>query len=112
MLLALSAIPALGTTIPAGSGTLSFTVTTYTYQCVNHLDQVTTYTYNVFTNFSYTLSGKTTPLGGMDADYFVDGIGGNTCPTPTDPPISWTVSPDVITFTPVDATGIAKVTPE
>ncbi len=102
---------ALATTITAGNGTLSFTVTTVATQCVNHLQQTTTYDTNTFSGFSYTVSGTTTPLSGKDVDVFVLGIGGWSCPASTDPPISWTVNGYLITFTPLATTGTATVVP-
>jgi hypothetical protein len=116
LMLGLATCVASSTTIPAGSGTLSFTVATVTHQCVNHLDQTVTYQVNTFTNFSYSLSGTTTPLIGTDVDEFTLGLGGNTCPN-TQPPVTLYGAPGfpytnqaVITFTPLSTSGTATVT--
>jgi len=58
--------------IPAGSGTLSYTETTTSVQCsyfyINHIVYSTDYHYT-YSNFSYTVSGVTTPLtGGTTVD--------------------------------------------
>ncbi len=111
LLLSLWTGSALATTIAAGSGTLSFTETTTDVgTCTDKfglVGQIYDYT---FTNFSYTLSGTTTPLAGKDIEV-IPLPGGGDCPTPTDPPISWTVLPYVITFTPAGTSGKAVVTP-
>jgi hypothetical protein len=54
-------------TIPAGSGTLTYTETTTSVACsyfdINHIVNSTDSHYT-YTNFSYTVSGVTTPLSG------------------------------------------------
>jgi len=105
------------TTVAAGSGTLSFTVTgpVEISTCENHLEQVVEVVQYKFSAFSYTASsGTTTTLAGSTAYTFEEGLGGNTCPTPGGPALTWTVSPSLdefttIVFTPTVNTGTTTV---
>jgi hypothetical protein len=90
-------------TIPAGEGTLTYSVTVTSHQCELHPGDFSTYDTSTYDDFSYTVSGKTTPLTGED--YTDDGSGTGTC-LKDYPTITFDVSPGVqIVFTPSGTTG-------
>jgi hypothetical protein len=85
-------------TISAGNGTLSYTVTTTYPVCTPNVGPPKTYTKNVFSGFSYTLSGVTTPLSGDDITY--QDPNGAPCPPTSNPPVTFTLPGEEILFTP------------
>jgi hypothetical protein len=109
VLLILAAGVASATTVAAGSGTLSFTeTTTDAGTCLDKFgEEGPIYNYT-FTNFSYTLSGTTTPLSGEDVEV-LPLPGGGGCPAPKDPPISWAFNGYEVVFTPAGTSGHATV---
>jgi hypothetical protein len=112
VMLALTASAALGgtITIPAGSGTLSFTENTIYPGCVNKMGQDTTYDQYNYSNFSYSVGGVNTPLTGTDQALF--SVVGGSCPAPKLPPVTFITTTAEIVFTPTDlGSGTATVTP-
>lgn len=109
-------------TIPAGSGTLSYTaVATVDGQCGVGLVEKqnatplvignpTYYYLTAFSSFSYTLSGVTTPLSGGGSSFY-DPVGGRDGCVPSNmPPITLTAPGIDIVFTPnTSYTGYATV---
>jgi hypothetical protein len=107
-MLALTASAAFGTTIVAGSGTLSFAENTTYPGCQNKMGQDTTYDQYNYSNFSYSVGGVTTPLTGTDvADFSV--VGG-TCLLKL-PSVTFITTTAEIVFTPtISGSGTATVT--
>jgi hypothetical protein len=96
-------------TIAAGNGTLSYTVTTTDPSCKPNVGPEKTYIENVFSGFSYTLSGVTTPLSGDDITY--SDPNGPPCPPTSAPPVTFTLPGAEIVFTPalIGGNGTASV---
>jgi hypothetical protein len=115
-------------TIPAGSGTLSYTVTVYPKECTLpppvsrnpisssagvHADTTQTYYLSDYSAFSYTVSGTKTPLSGSEEtitnnDPLPEGCGvKSSYPVLTlyAPPVFPFTSQPAITFTPSGETG-------
>jgi hypothetical protein len=93
-------------TIPAGSGTLTYSWFTYTYNCISDFRRDTYYKTN-YSGFSYTVSGTTVPLVGQTHTLDNTHVGYYGCPTSSYPPVTLYVPPifpysiqDVITFRP------------
>jgi hypothetical protein len=108
--LVLMASGALGTTITAGSGTLSFTEKTTYPGCVNKMGLDTTYDEYTYSSFSFTISGSTTALTGTDVALF--SVAGGTCPAPKYPALTFIIPGYEIVFTPtLGGSGTATVTP-
>jgi hypothetical protein len=97
-------------TIPAGSGTLTYTATPTQLACMFVLGAHTysgEYYDTTYSSFSFTISGITTPLNGMDHSvYSPDGIEPGSCPKSSFPPVTLTGAgvADVV-FTPSGETG-------
>jgi hypothetical protein len=95
-------------TIPAGSGTLTYTETTHQYTCVVHVHYYRTYNENDYSSFSYTdSSGTKTVLSG--GTYSITGSPGSRgtvdCPDNADYPVTFIIPTAGIVFTPVGTTG-------
>ena len=101
-------------TITAGSGTLSYTVTTTPLECEPEplLGTEKPYLEYTYSAFSYTVSGTTTQLAGTDQSFYDPYGGEGTCPVSSYPSITFFL-PSVekeILFTPgLAGGGIANV---
>ncbi len=91
---------------PAGSGTLSCTVKVSDGDCYagGSTYKPTIYTESYYSNFSYVVSGTSTPLSGVDESIWDKGSGG-TCPASTWPSVALTGTDVQGTFTLSGTTG-------
>jgi hypothetical protein len=90
-------------TIPAGSGTLTYSETTTTYPCVIRQGDNSSYSFSTYSSFSYkSSSGVTTPLSGKLIAYW--GSGAGSCIRAI-LPITFITPGFGIVFTPTSYTG-------
>lgn len=96
-------------TIPAGTGTLSYTVTDERVPCtVGGKAGTAVYLSAHYSSFSYTASGVTVPLSGSVTSVY-DGEGIGTCPADSFPSVTLTGGGVEVAFTPSGSTGGSAV---
>jgi uncharacterized membrane protein len=83
-----------------GGGTLSYTYKVTTNTCYNKGQQLVSYDNVLYSSFSFTNSGTTTGLSGSVDVVFVLGLGGGSCPTASEPPVTLTATNLQIVFQP------------